>query len=157
MLLKSQNNNDASDSILVSFDAKWAEPLAGGSVSQVFRKRGPKSTLPNWIYVYAGTAIKAVIGRLPVMSLKQLTLKDSLALADEGAIKTTELQEYAGAYSSLFVFTVGKYQPASSPAHFSKLKNDYGFAPPQSFLILSKEGKFTLDSICGFVEGVDNA
>jgi predicted transcriptional regulator len=156
MMLKSQNNNDASDSILVSFDAKWAEPLAEGSVSQVFRKRGPKSTSPNWVYVYAGTPIKAVIGRLPVMCLRQLALKESLALADEGALKKRELQEYAGEYSSLFVFTVEKFQPASSPAPYSKLKEDYGFAPPQSFLILSEEGKIALDALCGFAEGVNN-
>lgn len=157
MMLKSQNNNDASDSILVSFDAKWAEPLNEGSVSQVFRKRGPKSTSPNWVYVYAGTPIKAVIGRLPVMQLRQITIKESLALADEGALKRKELQEYAGEYSSLFVFTVGKFQPASSPTPFSKLKEDYGFAPPQSFLILSEEGKIALDALCGFAEGVNNA
>lgn len=157
MMLKSQNNNDASDSILVSFDAKWAEPLAEDSVSQVFRKRGPKSTSPNWVYVYAGTPIKAIIGRLPVMRLKQLTIKESLALADEGALKIKELQEYAGEYSSLFVFTVGKFQPAFRPAPYSKLKEDYGFAPPQSFLILSKEGKIALDALCGFAEGVNNA
>lgn len=157
MILKSQNNNDASDSILVSFDAKWAEPLAEGSVSQVFRKRGPKSTSPSWVYVYASTPIKAVVGRLPVMCLRQLTIKESLVLADEGALKRRELQEYAGEYSSLFVFTVGKFQPAFRPVSFSKLKEDYGFAPPQSFLILSEEGKIALDALCGFAEGVNNA
>lgn len=104
MILKSQNNNEASDSILVSFDAKWAEPLAEGSVSQVFKKRGPKSTPPSWVYVYAVTPIKAIVGRLPVMQLRQITIKESLALADEGAFKRKELQEYAGEYSSLFFY-----------------------------------------------------
>lgn len=157
MILKSLDNNDASDSILVSFDAKWMKPLAEGSVSQVFRKRGPKSTSPSWVYVYAGAPIKAVIGRLPVICLRQLTIKESLALADDGALTRSELKEYAGEYDSLFVFTVGIFQSASRAATFSNLKKHYGFAPPQSFLILSAQGKIALDALCGFAEGVNNA
>jgi predicted transcriptional regulator len=157
MTLKSQDNNDASDAILVSFDAKWVKPLNDGSVSQVFRKRGPKSTSPSWVYVYAGTPIKAVIGRLPVIHLRQLTIKESLALANEGALERSELAEYAGEYSSLFVFTVGKFQSASTEVTFPELKEKYGFAPPQSFLILSTQRKNALDTLCGFAEGENNA
>lgn len=156
MRLKSQDKNDASDSILVSFDAKWAKPLIDGSVSQVFRKRGPKSTSPRWVYVYAGAPIKAVIGRLPVIHLRQLTIKESLALVNEGALKRSELEEYAGEYGSLFVFAVGGFQSASSAATFHKLKENYGFSPPQSFLILSSQGKNELDALCDFAEGVNN-
>ena len=156
MILKSQNNQDASDSILVSFSAKWAEPISDGSVLQVFRKRGPKSTSPKWVYVYAGTPIKAIVGRLPVTQLRQITIEESLALADEGAIDRKELQEYAGEYSTMFVFSVGKFEPAYKLVPVSKLKVDYGFSPPQSFLILSEKGKIALDALCGFADGVDN-
>jgi predicted transcriptional regulator len=156
MILKAQDNNDASDAILVSFDAKWAKPLVGGSVSQVFRKRGPKSTSPNWVYVYAGTPIKAIVGRLPVIQLRQLTIKEALTLAHDGGLRRNELAEYAAGYESLCIFTVGKFQSSSREIALSELKKDYNFNPPQSFLILSMQGKKVLDKLCGFSEGVDN-
>ena len=112
---------------------------------------------PSWVYVYAGTPIKAVIGRLPVIHLRQLTIKESLALANEGALERSELAEYAGEYGLLFVFTVGNFQSASTEVTFSELKEKYGFAPPQSFLILSTQGKNALDTLCGFAEGENNA
>jgi hypothetical protein len=55
------------------------------------------------------------------------------------------------------VFTVGKFQSASTEVTFSELKEKYGFAPPQSFLILSTQGKNALDTLCGFAEGENNA
>jgi predicted transcriptional regulator len=149
MRLKAQDNNEASEAILVSFDSKWAIPLAAGSISQVFRKRGPK-TPPKWVYVYAGSPTMAIIGRLPVIQLQQLEIEKALHLSKDGCIDKQELVDYAAGYKSLFVFSVGQFQPSHSNVDLRKLKDGYHFSPPQSFLILSHNGKKVLDELCQF-------
>lgn len=150
MTLKAGKDEDLSDGIVVSFYAKWQPLLMAGKVSCVFRKRAPQHMVPRWIYAYFGTPIKAVAGRLSVQKVEAMPVAECLHHTSAGAIARDELAQYAHNYSSLFVFWVYGYQPANQEASFDHLSSLYGFAPPQSFLLLSTQGKTQLDELCGF-------
>jgi len=145
MFLKAKGINDSSKGIVVSFHSKWQQILQEGKLRYVFRKRGPARMIPQWIYVYCGTPVKALIGRLPVKSLKRITVSECLKLAEYGAISENDLSNYAKDYNTLFVFEVGQYISARKAASLDQLNADYGFLPPQSFLILSEEGVDAVD------------
>ena len=152
MTLKAIEKDDSSDSIVVSFNAKWAPIFPKNSISCVFRKRGPKHSEMKWIYVYVGIPVKALLGRLPILQLRHLSVEESISMANAGALDSHELRKYASDYASLYVFDVGDFQPALKHIELEKLKNDHFFTPPQSFLILSIDGKKSLDVLCGFEE-----
>jgi len=146
--LKSKNNSDISDAIVVSFAHKSAQQLGKEEINYVFRKRGPTLFEPKWIYVYAGSPTSALVGRFPVLSTVKMTIPDCLALANFGAIEKSELKNYAANYSELFVFMVCKYEPFLKPYTRQRLLLEFGFTPPQSFTVLSTEGKKVVDCRC---------
>jgi len=150
MTLKATKKEELSDGIIVSFHAKWHPLLTAGAVNCVFRKRGPQHMEPRWIYVYVGTPIKAIVGRLPLERLEVMPVTECLHLTTAGAIAKDELVQYANNYKGLFVFWVGKYQRANQEVDFDYLNSRHGFSPPQSFLLLSRQGKKQLDDLCGF-------
>ena len=143
--LKMTTSDNASSSIVVSFESKWEEPLRTQEVSVVFRKRGPRNFIPDFIYVYVGSPLSSLIGRLPVNNCEQLPVAKALKLADAGAISSEALRSYSGDYESLYVFSVGDFEEVSNVLTYSELAHDFGFSPPQSFFVLSKSGKTTLD------------
>jgi len=150
MTLKATNKEEVSDGIIISFHGKWLTTLSSGAVGCVFRKRGPQHMIPHWIYVYVGTPMKAIAGRLPVKKVEVVSVKECIRLASEGAIGRDELAKYANGYKELFVFWVGNYQLANHGVDFAYLNSRHGFTPPQSFLLLSEQGKRRLDELCGF-------
>ena len=150
MTLKATIHDEISDGIIISFYSKWEPLLASGAVHCVFRKRGPRKMIPRWIYVYAGIPIKAIVGRLLVEKIEVLSIEESMRHLTKGAITEEEFSRYAAGYKELFVFTVANYQAAKKAADLENLKNRYGYSPPQSFLVLSKEGKRRIDELCGF-------
>lgn len=150
--LKMTNATDASESIVVSFEAKWDQPLRKNEVSVVFRKRGPRNFTPKYIYVYVGSPVCALTGRFAVEKCERLSTKDAVALADAGAIAADELERYARDYDHLYVFTVGDFESSKKELAYSDLSEKFGFSPPQSFFVLSKDGKSTVDKKAGFAK-----
>lgn len=149
-MLKAVNKEDISDGIIISFHSKWQSLLMSSSVNCIFRKRGPRQMIPRWIYVYVATPIKALTGRLPVKKVEIIPIKECVNYTSKGAITEEQLVQYANDYKELFVFHVGKYQSAVRNADFAFLSSHYKFSPPQSFLLLSKQGKRIINDICGF-------
>lgn len=107
---------------------------------------------PTTMYVYAGAPIKAVVGRLQVTACIRSSLKDCLNVATEGKITPSDLTSYAASYDELYVFSVGKYEPFKSILTFDTLKEQFGFSPPQSFMILSSEGAAVLANKGGLLK-----
>lgn len=148
--LKAQTSDDASNAIVVSFDAKWGEILPAKAVTRVFRKRAPRNFVPTKIYVYINAPVSALIGRCEVSSLDWLPIKDALALSTDGAISQDDLRKYAGTYDTMAVYTVGAIEACRSPVAYSLLHKQFSFSPPQTFFVLSKTGRAELDELAGF-------
>jgi predicted transcriptional regulator len=150
--LKATTNDDASEAIVVSFDAKWGEILQQKHLTRVFRKRAPRNVGPSYMYIYIGTPVRALIGRCEVFGLDWLPTKEAIALFSEGAISEDDLRRYASTYEKLAVYTVGPIQVCRSPLSFSFLQEQFTFSPPQSFFVLSRTGQQKIDEVAGFAE-----
>lgn len=148
--LKMTSPDDATKSIVVSFAAKWQEPLTHNDVTVVFRKRGPANFTPDFLYFYVGAPVSAVIGRAKITEFERLATDEAVRLADEGHINEKELRAYATGYDALVVFHLGRLQLAKTELSYSTLASSFGFSPPQSFFVLSKEGKSQLNKLAGF-------
>lgn len=148
--LKAADLREASTSIIVSFHHNWLQPLLNNDVSVIFRKRGPRQIKPAWIYVYVGQPESSIIGRLPIKHYSQLNIAEALQLSQEGQISKHDLQDYAGTYKKLAVFRVETLQRSSPHISRKTLVEKFNFFPPQSFLILSTQGKILLDELAGF-------
>lgn len=150
MNLKAMNREEASDGVIISFNSKWEPELGLNRIQCVFRKRGPKHIKLKWIYVYIGAPSKLLAGRFSVKKMSVQSIDKCVQLAPKGAISADELREYAKSYDELFVFEVGAFEPTCKDVHYAKLKAKYNYCPPQSFLILSKQGQVELDALCGY-------
>ena len=148
--LKSTTAADASDAIVVSFDAKWRERFKQAPLTRIFRKRAPRFTTPTQMYVYIGAPVSAIIGRCAITSLEWLPVEDVLALSSEGAISTDELKQYSGIYRALAVYSVRPIEVCRPSLTLSVLHERFAFLPPQSFFRLSRKGQVDLDEVAGF-------
>ena len=143
--LKSEGSKNGSESIVVSFDSRWLKPLHENRISVVFRKRGPRSFSPKYIYVYVGSPVSALVGRTKVTKYEWMPLESALCKAQDGFIKEEELRNYAGRYSELAVFSVERFQAMPNTLSLQYLHDTFEFYPPQSFLRLSIQGEAELE------------
>lgn len=150
MKLKATSAKNGSPAIVVSFDDKWFQLLKLNKISVIFRKRGPKSFSPDWIYAYVGAPTSAIVGRMKIKSYSWLSLAEALQFADQGCINKEDLRSYAEGYEEIAVFTVASFEPASEMLQRTTLNREYDFYPPQSFLRLSKDGREEIDRLCGY-------
>lgn len=151
--LKMTADEDSSSSILVPFDQKWEAGIRDNGIHVVFRKRGPKTFAPDFIFVYITAPASRLIGRLEVQSFSFMPTSDAAALAESGGLTAAELRNYASTYTELAVFKVRTFLPAPTPLPLSHLASTYGFYPPQSFLRLSESGTSELTKVLGLLDG----
>ncbi len=150
--LKVTSENDASSSILVPFHQEWEKPLRENQITVFFRKRGPKSFRPDYVFVYIAARAGRLIGRAEVESFSFMRLDKAARLAPNGGLTEKELRRYASNYSELAVFQLKSFEQAESPLTFAQLSSDYTFHPPQSFVRLSESGKRQLETALGYLQ-----
>ena len=143
--LKASPSDPASDAILVSFHSKWRTPLESNRVTVFLRKRGPRSLVPKWAYVYLCTPACCVVGRVRIHSHRSIDAGEASALTTETCLSVDEISRYLDGRGQVDAFFVGPLEVAPIPAALDWLRKTYGFHPPQSFLILSPSGRATLD------------
>lgn len=150
--LKMTKEEDAGSSILVPFDQKWEKPMQEHEIKVFFRKRGPKTFTPTYVFVYITSPASKLIGRVEVESFSFMKLDKAVKLAAEGGLTETELRYYASSYSELAVFQLKRFEQADVPITFEKLSSAYNFFPPQSLVRLSESGKSELETALGFIQ-----
>ncbi len=102
------------------------------------------------IYVYAARPISAVVARMPVLEYYYVATGEALKMVKKGAITREELTSYASRWDQLLIYKIGKVEFASEPVSRGTLSSDYGFAPSQTYIPLSHDGKSILDRLAGF-------
>ena len=148
--LKANGPTDSTSAIVISFDAKWKDSISNNSLSVVFRKRGPKSPNLEWIYFYVSAPYSAIIGRGKIDKYESMPIHKALGLFEKGGLSQKELKEYAEGYEFLAVFSLATIETSENPIPLAQLTTELGFKPPQSFVIMSKNGKKQLDKSLGF-------
>jgi predicted transcriptional regulator len=150
--LKATCPEDSSDSIVISFDGKWLDPLRRSELSLVFRKRGPKNIVPRFIYVYIGSPHCLLLGRLAVTRYELLSTRSALQHTAKAGLTADELAQYLKGYDTVAAFTVGHIHKTATTTSLQRLAATFGFTPPQSFFVLSHNGRRLLDEFAGISE-----
>jgi predicted transcriptional regulator len=153
-LLKLPAGQRDGDSIILSFLAKWNEPLRNNSISVVFRKMHPFRLQIRWMYAYVAMPVGAVVAKAPVVSVEKLSINEAVKLADLSLHSESEIRQYATAahmhFKELVVYRLGKIKYAKKPVTYYRLRDDFDFFPSPTFIPLSKGGTKTLDKLAGF-------
>lgn len=149
-VLKAGRHAPASNAIVVSFHSEWQHRLESGQVDVFFRKRGPRSLKPGWAYVYLGAPESVLVGRLPIKEHRVVGKTEALEYAHSAGMTEIALSKYLEDYTHVDTFFVSSLEPAGSPRRLAWLKANFGFNPPQSFMVLSETGQEALDSALGF-------
>lgn len=143
--LKMTSDDDASKSIVLSFAGTWEKVLTTNQVKCVFRKRAPSRFTPDWIYVYAASPRSAIIGRCAVEKLERISTPKAFAMVEDGALPESKLRDYAFGYEQLYVYHIKRMKLFAEPLLWATLNANFGFSAPQSFFVLSENGKKKLD------------
>ena len=78
--LRATSEDTRSESILVSFSAKWRRAIEAGTIRAVIRKRVPSSTNPAIMYLYVGSPEKAIVARASISRVVQIPVSEAICL-----------------------------------------------------------------------------
>jgi len=147
---KANSPAEASDSILVSFEARWEELFISGQVSGFIRKRLPRTTSPKWIYAYFGTPLARISVKAQIKSISEVPIGQVIASASDLCISKEEIREYCAGLSSIGLCLIATPFVSNHKLGLERMRSTLSFFPPQSFLILSKDAKRIIESIGQF-------
>jgi predicted transcriptional regulator len=128
-----------SSEVLVTFSAKWREPLLSGSIECVLRRRYPKSLEPSRMYIYMAAPFSQVIGVSNITRLIDVSIEEAKALRDKTGIDDKELRKYFDGYESVGCYFIDNTQYFNPAISLESLRDEWSFYPPQSFVSLSQE------------------
>lgn len=148
---------ERTDSIVVSFGVEWHEHLLGKRFSIVIRKRIPKSPSFRWLYFHINSPVSAICARARIKKLFTASSKEVLSLAAQIHLKPEEIQTYLAGDNSIGCYELGAFQFSSLPVSTTALAARMAYHPPQSFFILSKHAKDTIDRLANFSATVPTA
>lgn len=147
---KAQTTEERSGAIVVSFDARWAEPFRLRKVKRVLRKRVPQSTDADWLYVYVNSPASCLLARAKLAGIHDTVLAHALASSDAIGLSGREIETYFGRTESMGEYELATIEVAVTPLRLTWLKDHLVFHPPQSFLFLSSKAKQIIDEAAGF-------
>lgn len=136
--------------VVVSFDARWLEPIIKRQVRLVLRKRVPRSTSPHWMYVYINSPESVLMARARVKQVVSLSLRDAIERRNTSILTTEEINKYFGGAREIGAYELGDIQLASNPLQLMWLRKHMTFNPPQSFFFLAVKAQEFIDKNAGF-------
>lgn len=147
---KAVTPDEQSDSIVVSFGARWYQHLMARDFSAVIRKRIPKSKIYKWLYFHINSPISAICGRAKIETIFDATSKEAVSLAKQIYLSNDDILSYIGDCGSIGCYKLGTIQLCVQPIPIAKLMTRLIYHPPQSFFILSVQAKAIVDEFASF-------
>ena len=141
---------EVSDSIVVSFEARWDGIFLKGGVLGFIRKRLPRTTQPKWVYAYFGTPLSRISFKAEIKSISEVPVSVALARARDLSISREEINEYCTGLSKIGLCLTGTPIFARHKVEMKDLRSAMSFFPPQSFLTLSKDAKKAIEAFGRF-------
>jgi len=148
--VKAMTPAEQSDSIIVSFGSDWHQRLVNKKFSVVIRKRIPKSSDFKWLYFHVNSPVGAICGRAAIKGVFTATTKEAIDLAKQINLSPDEIETYIGGDNKIGCYKLGSFDLAIKPVSAAELAVGLIYHPPQSFLIMSKNGKAIIDQMIGF-------
>lgn len=150
---KATNTTDRSDALVVSFGAAWQKHVIGRDFSLVIRKRVPRVDTFHWLYLYLNSPLGSICARTEISSISHIPAQEAIDRAHEINLSAAEIASYIGTDELIGCYKIGALEIAPSPASAAAIRARMVFYPPQSFFILSKQGKSVLDELAGYTKG----
>jgi predicted transcriptional regulator len=147
---KALTDAEQSNAIVVSFAAKWHQHLLSRDFSLVIRKRVPRSRTFEWLYFHINSPVGAICGRAQIKHISNMKVEHAIALANKINLSPEEIKSYLAGDTYIGCYKLGAFQFGKMQVHTTKLATRTIYHPPQSFLILSKQGKKIIDEMAGF-------
>jgi predicted transcriptional regulator len=139
-----RQQKDMSDAVVFSFDARWKASLLENQVGVFFRRRVPKSSMPRALFFYMSAPISSIIGSARIGSIASVTKTQALQHRSRGCISESELTEYMGDRSNIYMISISSLHVFQHSASLETLSRLGVFHPPQTFCFLSKWGVATI-------------
>ncbi len=150
MVAKAVNTEARSDAIVVSFGAEWYESLRAKRFTAVIRKRVPTSIKPRWLYFHMNSPKSAICARAEVVSVEMIDRERALQISRELNLPEEQIIKYFGSQEWMGCYRLGEIDFPERDMTHHQLAVHMVYHPPQSFFVLSKNGREVLDSLCGF-------
>ncbi len=147
---KAENIESRSDGIVVSFGAGSYRALKARTFSSVIRKRVPTSFRPRWLYFHINVPCSSVCARAELLRVELISATEAIALSRSLDLPEAEILAYLGGANAVGCYRLGRIQHAAPEAKADKIREHMIYHPPQSYFVLSKEGKAILDRLAGF-------
>jgi predicted transcriptional regulator len=144
-------NDELSIGIVVSFDARWLEPISEGHIRLVLRKRVPRSALPKWMYIYINNPASVLLGRAPIKKTLTMSRAEALKRQDELVLTNGEISDYLRGSDAIGAYELGRTEIARNPLRLNWLQENMAFHPPQSFFYLASAAQAFIDKHAGFL------
>ena len=136
--------------VVVSFDDTGAKPIQAGLAKCVIRKRVPKTTAAEWLYVYVNSPVCAIVARAAISKVDSVSLRAALNLSKDLCLSPDAITQYFEGADSVGIYRLKHIEIASKPPTLEWLRDQMIFHPPQSFLFLSVTAKKIIDSAASF-------
>jgi predicted transcriptional regulator len=144
---KATSDAEQSDGIVVSFGAKWHPHLIARDLKLVIRKRTPRNRKFSWLYFHVNSPVSAICGRAKIESISRLTLEQAIAQASNIKLSPEDIRAYVGRDSCIGCYQLKEFQSVATQIYTSEICTRMIYFPPQSFLILSNQGKELIDQM----------
>lgn len=144
------NENDQASSFVLSIDAMWIEQLRAGTLLHLIRKRIPRQSSPNFVYLHAKSPVSAIVAKAGIQRLEEIPVSDALDLASELKMSCDSVKEYVGSSEKIGLLVFNCVTPAEKFGGIDVLRQHLDYHPPQSFSFVSDQASIIIDRICGF-------
>lgn len=148
--LRATSEDTRSESILVSFSAKWRRAIEAGTIRAVIRKRVPSSTNPAIMYLYVGSPEKAIVARASISRVVQIPVSEAICLNKDLGIQSKEILAYCGNLQNIGYYHLNSLELADPALKLEDIQAVSHFHPPQSFLYLSQDGERVIHKLTSF-------
>ena len=132
---------DTKTSIILSIRPQYSIKLMDGSKTVELRRRFP-IYIPNHsrAYIYSTSPIRALVGSLEIAEVLRLPISTIWEQYKDGAcVEKSAFDNYFSGLDEGFALEVSTVCPLPRSLSLSKLRNRFGFRPPQSFQYVKRE------------------
>lgn len=145
MILKSDT---PTDTVIVSFRAKWTRILETKQLDVVFRLRVPTAPVET-MFIYIGAPVSAIVGRASILKTEQVSHDIASELAHRGHMSRSALLNYIGNRKVVGVYYVKDVHFFNKQIPLSELRKQHTFHPPQSFSFVSHDAYSVFEAMGG--------
>lgn len=144
------NPDDRSNAVILSFGAKWADPIKRGATTWVIRKRVPLVTKPEFVYFHVNAPVSAIIARGRVGTIERVPAAFAAEHHEDLDMTKSDVLSYVGNVPTIGLFRFDKIQVAPKAATLAELSEVLEYFAPQSFSFVSRAALPIIDKACGF-------